>query len=300
MPKPAPNTHVSPAYLLSAGAFLVLTWGSAFTLIDVIVRTLDPAWLVAYRLLIGAVLVSGYVKLRGLRFPKLSDVRWRWYSVMGLLGAALPFVLVSTGQRSIDSGLTAILIGAMPLITVVLAHFFAEERLTVWKSLGFLLGFCGLIILFLPKDLSLALVSDWQAQALVLTGATSYAVATIVAARAPETPSAVGGAMLLITACVMAWVWALAVVGPPPLPTPTVLSCLLALSVGSTAIATIVYLRAIEVAGPSFIAKVNYFVPICSVALGVMFLRETVDWRLFIALIVIIAGLIVSRIKSAP
>ena len=295
---PGIDSHISSALLLGIAAFLVLVWGSAFTLVDVIVRTVSPDWLVSYRLIIGALLVVIFVKWRGLSFPPLMDVRWLWYGVLGVTGMSLPFVLVATGQASIDSGLTAIIIGSMPLITVVLAHFFTEEKLTIWKSLGFLLGFIGIVILFLPKELSFALVSDWAAQLLVLGGAISYAVTTVAAARAPETPSAVAAAMMLIWASVLSPLWAFSTAGPPPMPNAVALSCLIALGVGSTAIATIVYLFAIDRAGPSFIAKINYFVPVTSVVLGVLILREALDWRIFASLGMIVIGLMIARIKT--
>jgi len=125
---------------------LVVVWGSAFTLITIGIKYVSPAWLVAYRLLLGTVILVTYMFVRGGRFPALSDKRWLWYSVLGITGMSLPFFLVSTGQLVVPSGLSAILIGAMPIITIILAHFFTEERLTVRKLIGFLVGFMGIIV----------------------------------------------------------------------------------------------------------------------------------------------------------
>jgi len=115
---------------------------------------------VAYRLLIGAVILIAYVKLKGETFPKLTDSRWLWYFGLGLTGMVIPFFLISTGQLKVDSGLSAIIVGAMPLITIVLAHFFTDERLTPIKTLGFFIGFLGIVVLFLPDNLSLDLVDE--------------------------------------------------------------------------------------------------------------------------------------------
>lgn len=291
MAKPPLSTSV----LLGASLFLVLAWGSAFTLIGVAVKSISPEWLVAYRMTFGAGLVFAFSYMRGFRLPALTDRRWLWYIAMGLTGASLPFVLVAIGQKTVDSGLTAILIGTMPLITVVLAHIFTEEKLNRWKTLGFVMGFLGIVILFLPKDVSLTLVADWKAQLLILGAAFCYATTTIIAARAPETPSPVGATMMLIAGAVMSAGWAIGTAGPPPVPNLTVVICILILGIGSTGIATVTYLWIIDQAGPSVVAKINYFVPVCSVILGVTFLSEPLDWRIFVSLGIIIAGVIIAR-----
>jgi len=184
------SSPLSGWLLIGVALFLILVWGSAFTLIGVAVRTLSPEWLVAYRMMFGAALVYGYARFSGHSLPRLTDRRWIWHTVLGITGASLPFVLIAIGQKTVDSGLTAILVGTMPLITIVLAHFFTNEKLTVIKLIGFLMGFIGIVILFLPKDLSLSLVADWQAQLLILMGSACYAITTIVASRTcPSVPS---------------------------------------------------------------------------------------------------------------
>lgn len=284
--------------LLAVAFFLIFIWGSAYTMIGVAVRTLSPEWLVSYRMILGAVLVLTYAHLIGHRLPPLKDIRWVWYLVIAITGASLPFVLIAKGQGSVDSGLTAIIVGTMPLITVLLAHVFTAEKLNRWKLLGFLMGFIGIIILFLPENLSLELVADWRAQLLILGGSACYAIATIVASRAPETPSTVGAAMMLLLGAILSTIWAALVAGPPPKPDMPALLCILGLSFGSTAIATITYLWVIDVSGPSVIARLNYFVPVCSVVLGVLLLNETLDWRIFVALFVILLGVIVTRLGT--
>jgi drug/metabolite transporter (DMT)-like permease len=291
-----PPKGLSGISLFGVSLFLVLVWGSAFTMIDVAVRTVSPDWLVALRMSFGAGLVLVYAIMRGHRLPPLRDKRWVWYSVLGLTGASLPFVLIAIGMKSVDSGLSAIIVGVMPLITIVLAHFFTDEKLNTWKLLGFVMGFFGIVILFLPKELSLTLVKDWQAQILILIGAACYAVTTIIASRAPKTPSPIAAAMMLLLGAAISVIWAFAHTGLPTTPNMTALVCILLLGLGSTGIATVVYLWVIDMAGPSAIAQINYFVPVCSVVLGVWLLKEPLDWRIFVSLFVIIMGVMISKI----
>jgi drug/metabolite transporter (DMT)-like permease len=106
--------------------------------------------------------------------------------------------------------------------------------------------------------------------------------------------------MMLMMGAIMSTGYAMAAVGPPPMPDIPALLCVIGLGVGSTAIGTIAYLWVIETAGPSVMARVNYFVPVCSVTLGAWLLKEALDWRVFVALIVILLGVIVSRYGREP
>jgi len=297
--EPQKSPALSGLTLLAVALFLILVWGSAFTMVGVAVRTLSPDWLVSYRMIVAALLVLAYSRFIGHQLPPLRDTRWIWYAVMAVTGASLPFVLLANGQKTVDSGLTAILVGTMPLITIVLAHFFTAEKLTAMKLVGFLMGFIGIVVLFLPTDLSFALVSDWKAQLLILAASFCYAATTVIASRTPETPSPVGAAMMLIMGAALSTIWAAFVSGPPPVPDMTALLCILGLGLGSTAIANVTYLWVIDVAGPSVMARINYFVPVCSVILGVILLKEALDWRIFVALFVILLGVIVSKMGGA-
>ncbi|MEP3890460.1 MAG: EamA family transporter [Hellea sp.] len=284
-----------PLFLLIA-FFLIITWGSAFTMIGVGVKYMTPIWLVAYRLVIGALFMICYVLATGAKFPKLTDMRWLWYFGLGMTGMVIPFYLISTGQLSVDSGLSAIIVGAMPLMTIILAHFFADEPLNPAKALGFIIGFLGIVILFLPDNLSLELVSDWKSQLLIVGGAFCYAVTTVAAKRAPKTQSSVGAGMMLICSAIVGVIGALFTGIPTALPPYQGLLSAIGLGIGSTALATILYLYVIDQTGPSTLAKINYFVPVASVIFGIWLLSEPFTWRMVISFIVILAGILIARI----
>ena len=211
--------------------------------------------------------------------------------------SVLPFFLLSTGQVTVDSGIASIIVGAMPIMTIILAHFFASERLTPMKMLGFFIGFLGIVILFLPDDLSLSIIGDWKAQMLCIGGAMCYAFTTVFAIRVPPTPSAIGGAMMLICAAIIGVIAAF-ITGLPS-ESPAMMGHLMALGlgVGSTGIATVLYLWVIEKSGPTMIAKINYFTPVASVILGVWLLNEPVTWRVVLSFAIIILGILIARKK---
>lgn len=279
----------------AASLALVIIWGSAFTLIGYVVDYITPLWVVIYRLSIGAAFMFIWTYLRREKLPKLSDSRWIWYGLLGIMGGSLPFYLLSLGQLKIDSGLAAIIVGASPLITILLAHFFTEERLTGIKFTGFIIGFIGVIILFLPDDFSLNLREEWVSQMLVLIAAASYSIGTIIAKRAPETSASVGSTIMMISGALTASSFGLATGLPEALPPLPALIAVITLGIVSTATAFLLFIWVIDQTGPTYIAKVNYFVPAASVIFGIVLLHEVFTWRIAIALGVILAGVIISR-----
>lgn len=281
--------------LLLIALTLIITWGTAYTMVSVGVRYITPIWLVAYRTILGAILVTLYAYWRGHRFPKLSNPRWLWYFILGLTGMVIPFFLISVGQKTVDSGVAAIIVGFMPLMTIIMAHFFANERLTVRKTLGFLLGFVGIIILFLPENFNLTLIKDWRAQVLVVGGAFFYAITTILAKRAPDTPASLAAAMMLVGAAIAATLAAIVSGIPDTIPPAMGIWMAVGLGIGSTALGNILFLYVVQKSGPSMIARINYFPALASVIAGVWFLNEPFTWRIAIAMCVIILGVFISR-----
>ncbi len=284
--------------LIVCAFILIIVWGTAFTMVSVAVKYMTPLWLVAYRLLISSALVTAFTIFAGERFPKFSDPRWLYYFLLGQTGMVIPFFLTSKAQMTIDSGLSAILVGIMPLVTIVLAHFFAHEPLSWRKVFGFLLGFIGTIILFLPENLHWGLIYDWKAQLLSVGAALCYAVTTVGARRVPKTSAITASAMMLIGASVTALSAALWEGLPSRLPAMTGLWMVLGLGIGSSGLATILYLFVIEKCGPTVVAKINYFPPFVSVLFGVLFLGEVFTLRIAIAFALIMLGVWMARQKK--
>jgi len=289
-------------FTLLASVAIILIWGTAFTLVGYTVKHITPAWLVTGRTVIAAIILTIYAYISGYKLPRLTDERWLWFGYMGFIGMAAPFYFMAKGMEEVngvtlvDSGLAAILVGVMPLITIVLAHFFIKgEQLTWRKSIGFIVGFIGIVTLFLPEPFKWELISHWRSQGLIILTAICYAVLAIIAKRAPQTPSALGASMMLIWAAILSLTWALVSGVPKEMPPVSALTALFALAIGATGFAQILYFKLIKVSGPSLIAKINYVVPICSLAAGIIFLDEPFRLRSVAAMCIIVAGLLIAR-----
>ena len=278
---------------------LALVWGSAFAFIAVAVDTLPPSIIVLGRLSLAAVILTVWAFYRRRRFPPLKDVRWLWFLALGLLGNALPFTLIAIGQKTVPSGIAGILMGMMPLTVIAAAHFILpNERLSLRKASGFLIGFSGIVILMGPAALKGMLEADFLAQLLIFIATLSYAANAVTYQASPETPPSVIAAGSMICAAVLSLPVALydIVAGPAITPSLPSIMAVLALGLLPTALATIVYMGVARKVGASFIALINYMVPVVAAVIGLA-RGEPMTLTTLIALGVILLGVYVARRK---
>ena len=275
---------------------LATIWSSSFGFIKVAVETVPPVTVTAGRLLLAAVIIVIYARLRGHRFPDEPGL-WSKFFLIGLFGNALPFTLIGWGEESIDSGLAAILMAVMPIATLVLAHFFAEgERMNPARITGVAFGFAGVLVLIGPDALG-GLGDDAIRQTAVACGAACYAVATVIARRLPKMPTSLSSAGALTAAMVFILPVSLIFDRPWTLsPSADSVWSVVMLGLFPTALAYILYFTLLRRTGANFIALNNYLIPCLGVIWGIVFLDELLHWRAVLALGIILAGIAFTRI----
>ena len=279
---------------------LVAMWGSAFLFIKLGVAEVPPATLVAARLVLGAAVLLPLVYMRGLRLPPWGAA-WLPFILLALLGNAIPFYLITWGQQTVPSALAGILMAAMPLATMVLAHFaVAGERMTRNRVAGFVLGFLGIAALMGPAALGELGSSGLEvlAQLAILAGALCYAGNSVLTRRLVTSGFLVSATAMLLVASIVVVPIALVIDRPWELAPsfPSILS-IVWLGVGPTAVATICYFKLISSAGPTFMSIVNYLSPCIAVILGVLLLGEEPGVFAYAGLALILSGIAISQLQ---
>jgi drug/metabolite transporter (DMT)-like permease len=281
--------------LLSA---LVVMWGSSFMFNKLGVATVPPLTLVAGRLTLGALTLLLLLYGRGLRLPPLGSI-WIAYGVLGIVGNALPFFLITWGQQVVDSALAGILMAGMPLATLVLAHFLVQgERMTGMRVFGFALGFLGIV--FLMEPAAVAGIGGAARQVIsqlsILCGALCYSANSVMARLLVRSDFLVAATATLLVSALFVIPLALVVDEPWNLrPSFSSTAAIVWLGVGPTAIATILYFRLISSAGPTFMSLVNYLSPAIAVFLGVVLLGEEPGVNAYAGLVLILTGIAISQ-----
>ncbi|MEM7068030.1 MAG: DMT family transporter [Pseudomonadota bacterium] len=277
---------------------LAAIFGSSFMMTKVAVAEVPPATIVFIRLIIAAILVGIVMVMVGQKLkPMLAH--WKIILLAAISGNALPFFLISWGQEKVDAGLTAILMAVMPLLTIVLAHFFTgDEKLNVFKVLGFCLGLLGVAVL-IGFDKLATLGEEIIRQYAIMAAACCYAVHAIVARKLSGLPRrALATAILLVSALLMLPLslmidqpWNLTVSAPA-------IYALLALAVFPTAIGTLMIFAIVSRQGAGFLSQINFLVPVFGVIWAILFLGEVLPANAAIALLIILVGVAIARINS--
>ena len=287
-------------FLLALGAI----WGGAFMGTKIATADVPPLSIAGVRLGLAAVAMLGLLALRGEGLPGPGTPRagafWLHAVGVGIASNALPFSLLAWAQGHIPSGLAGVFMSMVPLFILPLAHVFVPgERLTWRKAAGFFLGFAGILVLIGPGVLAglgqgggIALL----AQLACLGVALNYATGSIISKRAPDLGLIRFAAAALLIATLLTVPLALAVERPDPLGwSVESWTALVYLGLLPTALATLMLLSIIASAGPGFLGLVNYQVPVWAVVFGVVFLGEDPSPRLWLALVLILAGLTVAQ-----
>ncbi|MBI4673002.1 MAG: EamA family transporter [Chloroflexi bacterium] len=276
-------------------------WGASYLFIKVGGETISPLTFVMGRVGVAGITLFLISLVHREKLPPLREPVWRWLAAMGLLNSVIPYTLITWGETRVSSGLAAILVGAMPIFTVLLAHWLTlDEKLTPPKVTGILLGFAGVVVLFLPDVLAGATFNLVGGLAIVVA-AISYAFASIQARKHlkgfPHTTVALGQ---MVTASVILIPASLLIDQPWTLqPSLPALLSLLTLAVVGTAFAYLMYYWLIEQVGATRTSLVTYISPVIAVFLGVIFLNETLERTTFVGLVLIIAGVgLVTRKRS--
>jgi len=284
-----------PAVIL---VVLALIWGASFMLIKIADRELTPATLILGRLA-SATLLLAVIALVQLGAPKtLAELRgaWRWLVVVGLVNTALPFWLLSWGEKRIDSGLASIIQGAVPIFNALLAFaFFREERVVGLRLVGLGIGFVGVALLVgaQPQGKLLAALA-------VVAMALCYAIGTLIAGRHLR------GTPPLVVALASTAVSTFAVLPVGIVQAPAgmwhgeTIAAILVLGFVGTAIAYLLFFELIQRAGANYATLVTYLVPPIALAYGAIFLGESFGAAAFAALALILVGVALATGSVRP
>ncbi len=277
---------------------LGIIWGSSFLLIKVAVDQLGPLPLVTVRIGLAALIMAVFLRATGRTWPRARREVIALLFV-GVFNTAVPFTLITWGEKSIDSGLATVLNATTPLFTLVFAHLaLYDERMTPYKVLGMLLGFGG-VALLASRQVDFSSPNPISGQAAVLVASACYGLSGITIRRYLRgvDPFTIAGNSLAVGGITMVIITLLAV---HPLPDAgslhlkTVLAVLM-LATLNTVVAYFLFYHLISTWGATRTSMVTYVMPPIGVTLGAIFRDETVDWMIVAGTALIMAGIVAAN-----
>ncbi len=264
-----------------------LLWGVPYLFMKVAVEGFSPAIIVCGRTLIGgAILIPLAMREKSLK-SALRGIKYVIpFAFLEMIG---PWILITTAEQEISSGLTALLVATVPIWSTVLASLFGDR--SVWhhkRLIGLIVGFIGVIAVVGFESISGS--SNPLAIAMVLVASMLYAYAIIMITRAlPD----VSGVAISAVAMVLTFFFYLpiSIVQWPTqaIPLNSTLA-LIALGVFSTALAFPLYFALIKDIGQARGSLVTYINTAIAIVLGVVILSEPMTLGIAIGLPLVLYG----------
>jgi drug/metabolite transporter (DMT)-like permease len=230
---------------------------------------------------------------------RLSRGHLTYYLATGFLSLAVPNLILQTVIGHVPAGVTAIVVTTVPLLTYAIAMAVKLEAFAVRRSLGLLAGFCGALVLLLPRaSLPEPAMAGW-----VLLGFAAplfYASGNVYVAKfrpaSPALPLAAG------------MLWGAAVWQAPAILLTDAFQMLTPpFSFGEwgvigqicvTSLASILYFEIVRRAGPVFFSQVAYVVTLTAILWAMAIFGERHSWLVWAAAALIASGVALVNFRS--
>lgn len=292
--------HQSRALVILAFAIIYVVWGSTYLAIRIAVETLPPFLFGGARFVIAGSALLVLLLLR--KAPLPNAAQWRHSCIVGILLLVGGNGFVVWAEKTISSGLTALLIALTPVWFALLDWARPKGARPHWRTVtGIAVGFAGTALL-VNGDANVN--ESFIAAMGVIVAGISWAGGSLYSKHSPDNASPwmnaatqmlCGGAGLLLIGAILGEPWR------------TQWSAITARSLWAFAylvvfgswIAFSAYIWLLQASTPSRVSTYAYVNPVIAVFLGWAVLGETVTTRMFLAMFIIIAGVIIITLPRA-
>ena len=270
-------------------------WGSSFFNIKIATYSYEPYTLALIRVILATVTMLAVSYIYNIKIHAFSR-NWKIYALVGICNITIPFSLIAIGTNKIDSYLAAMLMSTTPITGSILAHFFIkDEKISFLKSIGIILGFTGILLLFFDK--LIINESNYLFVLIILLGSTFYSVSGILILKKLKKSGNIN-----VTTSTLIWsvisLLPLSFLFEEPLKsTPTFESTLSLIYLGviATGFAWWLRFKILSNNGIVFQTQVAYLIPIFGVIFGTLILDEQITWKVLASLIIIMSGIYIVK-----
>jgi drug/metabolite transporter (DMT)-like permease len=293
------GAETAPAAVWSGLATIYLVWGSTYLAIRVMVETIPALLGAGVRFSLAGALMRAFVAVRR---RSLKPTRRELAGALAI-GVLLPGAnaVVTVAEKSVPSGLAALLVGSVPLVVILLRRF-TGERVARASLVGVVLGFGGVALLLLPGERPDG--ATLAGMLAILLAAVMWASGSFLTPRLPmpRDPVASTGWELLLGGLVIVAAGLLAGEGgdvhPGRFSGDSVLAFGYLVVIGSV-LAFSVYAWLLRNVPVSKVATYAYVNPVVAIVLGWLILDETVTLTVLAGAAIIVASVaVVVRAES--
>lgn len=150
-------TKKEQALAYAALIVVCILWGTTYLAIRVAVRTIPDAWMSSIRFMIAGSLLAAILKLRGHKFPPISE--WKHIAFVGICLVGLGNWLLVWAEKTVPSGPAALILAVLPFYMIFLdplsrrlaGNSEPSDKHGIKIYVGLIIGFGGVALLVLPE-----------------------------------------------------------------------------------------------------------------------------------------------------
>jgi drug/metabolite transporter (DMT)-like permease len=282
-----------PFVYLSLVAIMMI-WGLNVIALKILVNHFSPVTLTSFRIFTAGLVVILILFFIG-QLRKLTRKEVMYIGTAALFSVVAHHLFLAVGLTKTTASNAGLILGLVPLVTSVLAIVFLGNRFTVFRFIGILLGFTGVVFVVLNGKSGIHHVSIGDFY--IFLSVLSQAISFIMIKKATETLDArvMTGWMLLFGSALLFIIslW----MEPDGLSsmtnwTPSLWVIFLASAVLATALGHMFYNKAIQQIGAAESAIFINLNPLFSLLGAYLFLGESISHSQIMGFILIVIGVI--------
>ncbi|MEP7047862.1 MAG: DMT family transporter [Ilumatobacteraceae bacterium] len=267
---------------------MAMIWGVPYFLIRVAVKQLEPPVVVLGRTSLSAIVLLILAGRAGAIRPALR--RWRPVLLFAMMEMAIPWILLTTAEQHLPSGLTALIIASVPIVGTIAAFLLGDRHaLRFVRIVGIGLGLAG-VALLVGRDLSSDNAPPLWSVIEVLIVVVCYATAPFLADRKLADVPSLGVIAVSLSIVTVIYTPIALTALPSSAPRINPVLAVLGLAFICTGLAFLVFFRLIDEVGPARAGLITFANPVVAIALGAVFLDEVVTEATVVGFLLVIAG----------
>ena len=271
-------------------------WGIPYLLMKVAVEDFPPAAVVAGRTLIGAsILIPIAIYRKKFKGAVLGFKFVAFYALLEMIG---PWILITTAEQKINSGLAGLLVSTVPIFATIITSLRGDHSVWQFKRIvGIVVGFLGLILVVGIE--SITGTSDPLSIAMVLVASIGYSYAVMMVQSALPHVSGIAINAVAMAMTALFYLPFTVVQWPTHEISNEAIGAIIGLGVLSTGAAFVAFFALAAIIGVARGSLVTYLNTAFAVVLGVIILNEPLTVGILIGLPLVLIGSYLASRKPA-
>ena len=226
---------------------------------------------------------------------KYSAKQWASVIVLGLLGTYIYYLFLYLGYKE-AKGLEVLVVQyTWPILIVIFSMLFLKEQLTIKKSTAVVLGFLGVFIVLTKGDLSNVHINNIEVILLVLLGASSFALFSVLSKKVHLEP--IGVTSIYFLTATIASLFSMQYFSSFAFPMLSEWFPVLLNGILLNGFSYLFWLNALKLTEASFLAPFVFITPILSAFYLILLFDEPVKMVYIVGLVCVVCAGVINSLK---